>query len=242
MQCNVKCSDSNNLAKRGIDCNAIIELTKIFTMANVNLGQPSFDDRQFRLGQLELWRELAVRPTRQDSHPDDWILLDDAVDDLGALSEHCLVARALMNDLLPLPEQARDDELVARMSSIPGAGLGLYYDRCQSQDSTVIAKGETFCYMTGHLHNHRSAKTLANQNYLLLLLGDLLVDSGPLLHIKARYINDPLNEMFVNCKFVPEQSRAAVVATRDIQLGEELFVSYGPGYWLQHGTIGNPMV
>lgn len=207
-------------------------------MTNVNRGQPSFDDLQFRLTQLERWRELAVRPTRHDSHPDDRILLDETVDDLDALSEHCRRARALMNNMLPLHEKARDDELVARVSTIPGAGLGLFYDPCQSQDATVITKGETFCYMTGHLHNHRSSKTLANQNYLLLLLGDVLVDSGPLLHIKARFINDPLNERLVNCKFVPERSRAAVVATRDIQLGEELFVSYGPGYWLQHNTVG----
>jgi len=45
---------------------------------------------------------------------------------------------------------------------------------------------------------------------------DILVDPGPLLHIKARYKNDPLNEKYVNCKYVPEKFRSAVIATHDI--------------------------
>jgi SET domain-containing protein len=67
----------------------------------------------------------------------------------------------------------------------------------------------------------------------MLVSGDVFVDPGPLPHVKARYINDPLNEEYVNCKFVPEPkfSRCAVVATRDIECGEELFVSYGEAYW-----------
>jgi len=71
---------------------------------------------------------------------------------------------------------------------------------------------------------------------------DILVDPGPLLHIKARYINDPLNEKYVNCKYVPEKFRSAVIATRDIHRGEEIFASYGDGYWSLQKTPGRPKV
>jgi len=46
----------------------------------------------------------------------------------------------------------------------------------------------------------------------------------------------------VNCKFVPEKFRSAVVAIRSIEAGEELFASYGDGYWSQHGTMGRAKV
>ena len=74
---------------------------------------------------------------------------------------------------------------------------------------------------------------------------DQLVGSAPLssrdeifvnpsnLHIKARYINDCLEERSHNVAFVmdPVMERAAIVALRDIKAGEELFVSYGQAYW-----------
>ena len=53
------------------------------------------------------------------------------------------------------------------------------------------------------------------------------------LGIKARYINDCLREDRYNVKFVwdPSNERAALVTLRDIQSGEELYVSYGRAYW-----------
>ena len=84
----------------------------------------------------------------------------------------------------------------------------------------------------------------------MLVAGNILVDPGPLPHIKARYINDPLNETFFNVKYVPDalQSsvsslncryssldpiyvRSAVVTTRAIQPNEEIFGAYGDVYW-----------
>ena len=61
----------------------------------------------------------------------------------------------------------------------------------------------------------------------MLVANDVLVDPGPLSHVKARYINDPMNEAIVNGKFepAPEIHRFAVVATRDIERGEELFIT-----------------
>ena len=53
------------------------------------------------------------------------------------------------------------------------------------------------------------------------------------LQIKARYINDCLDPTRHNVTFVldPTHDRAAVVTLRDIDVGEELYVSYGQAYW-----------
>ena len=53
------------------------------------------------------------------------------------------------------------------------------------------------------------------------------------LQIKARYINDCLEEARYNVLFVmdPSMERAAVVALRHIKADEELYVSYGTAYW-----------
>jgi SET domain len=194
-----------------------------------------FDDFRRRLYQLERWRELAIRPTRHECHEEDIELLGLEVDDCQELERRCLLVRTSMNDNLPGMDECRDQELVPEPSTIPDAGLGLFYKPPHAQPIPV---GETICFYWGHVHNFRSASILVEKGYLMLVHGDVLVDPGPLPHIKARYINDSLNETFVNCKFVPETYRSAVVCTREIYPGDELFVSYGEAYWAQQETIG----
>jgi len=70
-----------------------------------------------------------------------------------------------------------------------------------------------------------------------MLSGDVHVDPGPLSQVKARYLNDPLNDEMINCKFVVQEFRAAIVSLRDINAGEELFMSYGEPYWAQHRSL-----
>jgi hypothetical protein len=99
--------------------------------------------------------------------------------------------------------------------------------------SISIPKGKTICYYCGHIHNFHSLQTLEDTSYSMLVSGDVFVDTGPLPHVKARFINDPLNEDYVNCMFVPEPKfhQCAVVAVRDIQRSQELFASYAETYW-----------
>jgi hypothetical protein len=196
-----------------------------------------------RLQMLELWRELAIRPKREECVEDSDLLDRGELDDVQALTERCLSVRELMNESLPPVEEAHDRHLIARKSGIPDAGLGLFFDPEEvsndSEDGTsTIDAGTILCYYTGHIHNYHSAKGLKDRSYLMLVDGGILVDPGPLLQIKARYINDPLNDEFVNCKYFPDILRSAVVATRTITRGEELFVSYGDAYWAQHETLG----
>uniref|UniRef100_A0A6V2PQY7 SET domain-containing protein n=1 Tax=Ditylum brightwellii TaxID=49249 RepID=A0A6V2PQY7_9STRA len=208
-----------------------------------------FDSVSSRLAYLEKWRELAIRPDVNECHEDDQDLLDEeGIDDLHQLSQRCLAIRKQMNSMLPPHELAMDNELTVRKSAVPNAGDGLFFEPSKCKDSHhvmdkdgIIPCGSIICYYTGHRHNFFSQKYLQDRSYLLNVSGDVLVDPKDLPQIKARYINDPLNEKLVNCKFVPDYEdcyRCKVVATRDIHSGEELFVSYGQNYWMQHKTPG----
>ncbi len=55
----------------------------------------------------------------------------------------------------------------------------------------------------------------------------------------ARYINDCRNPLLYNVQFKkdPEHGIAYVVAIRDIEPGEELFVDYGKWYWLSLNPV-----
>lgn len=187
-----------------------------------------------RLKALERWKELAVRP--DECCADDWDLLAEPIDNLKVLSQRCLHVRELLNANLPIVKGPHDDVLVPRPSSILESGLGLFYASLQS-----FPPEQVLCYYYGHIHNFHSAREqLQDASYLMLLHGDVLIDAGPLPEILSRYINDPLEETFVNCKFVPDTAnyRSRVVSTREIQPGEEIFCSYGEAYWSQQATPG----
>lgn len=204
-----------------------------------------------RLNYLELWKELAVRPTVEQCHDDDQDLLSSDADDLTLLSERCLAVRQQLNQSLPPHDLALDHLLQVKDSNIPNAGKGLFFyaasNKSESHDAqnaltdNIIPCNTIICYYTGHIHNNFSQRHLVkDKSYLMNVAGDLFVDPRPMTSIKARFINDPLNPDAVNCTFVPEPDhrRCAVVASKDIQSGEELFVSYGDFYWSQQSVSG----
>lgn len=200
----------------------------------------AFEQNFQRLRYLQRWYELAIRPdSREACHDEDLDLFIHEVDQIKELENRCLRVRIQMNESIPEPEKALDDMLQVRESTIIGAGKGLFFEP-QNHFQTIEA-GTVLCYYTGHQHNYQSARHLNDRSYLMCISGDFLVDSGPCPHIKARYINDPLNEIAINCKFVPDLKnfRSIAIATRTIHAGDEIFASYGDGYWAQHTTKGN---
>ena len=202
----------------------------------VNLHN-EFMEWKLRLDYLESWRELGIRPCPNECHADDFDFLCQEVDDVNQLHQRCLMVRREMNQLLPPHDLARDNDLVVQLSGIKNAGQGLYVT---GKLSEAIPCGQVVCYYTGHLHNFHSSRELKDKSYLLMVSGDIFVDPQPLPQIKARYINDPINESLVNCIFKaePSLSRCSVVSLRDIYPGEELFVSYGELYWSQQPYMG----
>jgi hypothetical protein len=232
------------------------------TAATSVVLSPKFHDLWKRLCILERWLELAIRPSRQDCDPLELDLLDrdeeeneddDAlVDDCHELSRRIDSARERLNQNLPdlkgPYDDNTDDDLVPRPSRIPNSGFGLFYmppctfSARKSRPTPEIKEGSTICFYYGHIHNFHSARRLPDKSYLMLVQGDLLVDPRCMPQVKARYINDPLNESFVNCRFVSQTFWSRVVATRTIYPGEELFVAYGDAYWCQCGKTGSQML
>ncbi|KAG7340607.1 hypothetical protein IV203_024150 [Nitzschia inconspicua] len=202
-----------------------------------------------RLQTLEKWTELAIRPsTAEACHPADRHLFPsdpDHIDDIVALNRQCETVRSLLNqEISALNVETTEWEpyLVVRPSQIESAGLGLFFEGVD--DNHVLPTGSILCYYAGHIHSHTSSRTLTDKSYLIWVCDDILVDPGPLPKIQARYINDPLNEDVINCRYVPDRKlkvRSAVVTTRPIFSGEELFVTYGEAYWNQQPIVGRPL-
>lgn len=192
-------------------------------------GKRGYKELTRRLTYLEKWREIAVRPA--SAFPEDDDLMQQPVDDFDKLNQRCRMVRALANACLPKQEGPYDSYLEPRKSNIPDAGMGLFTTRS-------FTTGEIICYYYGHIHTYHSARHLFCRDYLMVVQGNVLVDPGPLPDIKARYINDPLNDALVNVRYVPETTRSAVVALRAIDKGEELYVAYGEGYWAQQRRLG----
>mmetsp|Transcript_3543 Transcript_3543/g.5187 ORF Transcript_3543/g.5187 Transcript_3543/m.5187 type:complete len:275 (-) Transcript_3543:279-1103(-) len=251
-------SDTSSRSNDGTDDNnRSTTITTTITTTTTPSSSSLFTIIHKRLQQLEKWYELAIRPSSIDQcHPEDRDLFRMEQDDCKKLAQRCLEVRTEMNDNLPVHETQWESSLRPRVSRIPNAGKGLFYDDFtsiigieatddrggggDSGSQEIIPKGSTICYYYGHIHNFQSLKQIKDKSYLMLVSGDVHVDPRPCFHIKARYINDPLNFRFYNCSYQPDPDhfRSKVVALRDIKSGEELFASYGEAYWTNQPVEG----
>ena len=203
------------------------------------MSSKQFESRMRRLTYLELWRELAVRPAENACAEEDLDMLSGLVEDsLPNLERRCIEARRQMNEILPRYVTEYETDLVPDVSCVECAGKGLFFrprSSSSSSSSGVIPKGSVICYYYGDIHSFHSSKVLGDRTYLMLVDGDILVDPEPHSHILARFVNDPINAKYYNCRYEPdaEHFRSKAVATKDIQPGEEIFAPYGDAYWSQ---------
>lgn len=114
---------------------------------------------------------------------------------------------------------------------------------------TTVARreGEVVCIYEGTVLPTREALKVEDKSYLMRLGEQCYIDArlpfkreeepeGMERECIARYINDSINPAGYNVVFEKQPgnlpyARALVVALRDIEAGEELFVSYGKMYW-----------
>mmetsp|Transcript_19907 Transcript_19907/g.36003 ORF Transcript_19907/g.36003 Transcript_19907/m.36003 type:complete len:304 (+) Transcript_19907:148-1059(+) len=205
-----------------------------------------FNAQERRVANLCKWYELGIRPSLKYKEnlaahrQKDDDLFASKVDDVSKLLLRSMEAQDALNaNLPPHPLGEYENSLKAAPSTIAGAGNGLFA-------TTSIPKRAIVCHYTGYRHHYHSQKRLMNRAYLLKLQNgwpkfdrrnDGFVDALPSLDVLARFINDPLIEERCNVKFEhirePGIWHCPVVALRDIAEGEELFVSYGPRYWLE---------
>ncbi|ETI55966.1 hypothetical protein F441_01407 [Phytophthora nicotianae CJ01A1] len=132
-----------------------------------------------------------------------------------------------------------DNGLEVRDSNIPGAGKGLFATKFHAQGSTI-------CEYSGVVVPNEVAWKQKDKSYLMKLGGGVYVDALNCPDVLARYINDCRGHRGgFNVHFVkrPEDTKADVVAMRDIHPGEELYVNYGRLYWLAYNMMhpSNPV-
>lgn len=210
-----------------------------------------FAIQERRVQNLSKWYELGIRPSlssdslNRQAHIQDTDLFQSKHDDLSTLLLRSLEAQDQLNtNLPPHPLGKHESQLKIAPSTIPNAGNGLF-------TKVKLTKGETICYYTGYRHDYQSQKRLKDRTYVLKLQNgypthnrrnDGFVDALPCPEVLARYINDPRLEERCNVKFEHVQQTdiwyCPVVALRDVEVGEELFVSYGPRYWEESRMIG----
>lgn len=131
------------------------------------------------------------------------------------------------------PQQQQYDGVEVRASRIQNAGSGLFATRRHAQ-------GSVLCEYTGEVHTSAVAWKLADKSYLMKLGDGKYVDALHCPHVLARYINDcrgRLGGYNVTFEKRPREEKALVVALRDINAGEELFVDYGRFYWLAYNLL-----
>lgn len=120
--------------------------------------------------------------------------------------------------------------LRVKKSALPGAGKGLF-------TSVAITKGTRIVEYKGLLKQWKDVKHLDGYNgYLMRINRNAAIDALPATKTLGRYANDAngfgrIQGKRNNCEYVSEGLCCYIEATRMINKGEELFVSYGKEYW-----------
>ncbi|MFM7023129.1 MAG: SET domain-containing protein [Flavobacteriales bacterium] len=122
--------------------------------------------------------------------------------------------------------------LVIKTSRLPGAGKGLFTDK-------LILKDEKIVEYRGEIISWKEYERRVSQNrdgYLLYINKNRCIDAYDNPQYKARYANDAAGISRVkglknNAVYEIHGNRGYIVAKRDIQPGEEIFVSYSKEYW-----------
>lgn len=122
--------------------------------------------------------------------------------------------------------------LLVKKSRIPGAGKGLFTTKSYKKDQRIIEyRGEIIEW------KEYSKRVKENKDgYLFFVRRNHCIDAFSTPQYKARYANDARGFVRVkglnnNCVYETEGDRCYIVATRNINAGEEIFVDYTRDYW-----------
>lgn len=118
-----------------------------------------------------------------------------------------------------------------RRSRIPDSGDGLFAAR-------DFDAGELLGEYRGRVLSLLQATRLQDRDYLMGGFGiNAHVDARFALDAPGRYVNDHFDKARLNAHFEKDRvrKRARLVASRPIRRGEEVYASYGEGYWRARG-------
>src|SRR6218665_853474 len=122
--------------------------------------------------------------------------------------------------------------LLVKTSSLPNAGKGLFTDRAIKKGTKVIEyKGEIIDWKE---YEKRVAED--KDGYLFYISKTRCIDTYSTPHHKTPYANDAQGLSRVkgkknNCSYGVFEDKCYIVAERDIEAGEEIFVNYTKEYW-----------
>ena len=120
------------------------------------------------------------------------------------------------------------DIVEIKNSKIANAGQGLFAKK-------RIKKGDFICWYFGVLVEKDFVDNeYYDSDYLLKNpFNNLIIDASDPNSCFGRYINDGLGEFSSNSKFdfYEDTTSGAVIATKNIKKGDEIFISYGMTYW-----------
>jgi len=123
-----------------------------------------------------------------------------------------------------------EKSLVIKRSTIPGAGKGLFTKQ-------FIAKGARIVEYKGRTTTWKMVEQQKEFNaYVYYIKRDLVIDAKNYTKTFGRYANDAngiskLKRMTNNSRYIIDGKRVFIEATKDIDAGSEIFVSYGKEYW-----------
>jgi len=122
--------------------------------------------------------------------------------------------------------------LMVKKSTIPRAGKGLFAAR-------DIPKGTKLGYYAGVYMDEKRYNQLKNQNYVWYIKNNLYVDAYPCKKALLRYINSFISRkqrIKMKKKYNTEPysygGKLWYRTIRDVKAGDELFIDYGPDYWV----------
>jgi SET domain-containing protein len=122
-----------------------------------------------------------------------------------------------------------EKELEIKTSTIPGAGKGLF-------TNVFIAKGTRIVEYKGTVTTWNAVKDDPTNAYIYYLKPNHVIDARDHPKCMARYVNDAKGLTRTkgrnnNAQFSNVGLHVYIVATKDIQPGEEILVEYGKKYW-----------
>lgn len=122
--------------------------------------------------------------------------------------------------------------LLIKTSQLPNSGKGLF-------TSKAIKKGEKIIEYKGEIIDWKEYERRVELNedgYLFFINKKHCIDAFKTPQHKARFANDAsglgrVKGLKNNCVYDIEKDKCFIVATKNIEAGEEIFVSYGKDYW-----------
>ena len=123
-----------------------------------------------------------------------------------------------------------EKSIVVKTSTIPGSGQGLF-------SKAFIPKGAKVVEYKGRVSTWKEVRHNNGENaYIYFMNRNHVIDASKAKTSFARYSNDAkgltrIAGLANNAEYVEEGKRVFIIAKRDIQPGEEIFVGYGAEYW-----------